>query len=661
MKSTSKSALALALLVLWMLVGCGRDDHAASSSERIGSSSAADTVLDTTGSSSGGSTAFGIDTGAPSLGAVITVPAADTLLKTVFFPTVSCFFCSTSADLNARLEVYAWNGTMTTGSAIYESGPIASVGGVLPTIDTGGVNLTAGSQYAVFLTSVVDASNGALAVAQSSGTIPGSALILTSAAKAAWGTTAWFVSAPSAFKFKMTFTTAISTTTTVTSSQPSSVVGEPITLTAAVVATTGTATGTVDFFDGATSLGTGTLDGLGHATLQTNAVTLGSHTITAHYDGAGSFVASTSIGITQTVAQASTTTTISSGSNPSLIGGSVTFTAMVSAASPSTGVPAGTVSFHEGATVLGTGTLSSGTATFTTTTLSIGPHDVVADYVATPDCAASSSAAVAQVVDGEGAMVTLISAPSPSTYGTAVVFIAVVTGSADIPTGTVTFTDGSTALGDATLATGVGTLSVPNLASGTHVVTAVYSGDAIYDPGNGSLSHVVGKAATTTTVASAINPAEVGDAVSFTATVSSPAAGFTGEVELFDGTTSIGKAMLSGGTAKVTTSTLVVAAHAVTAMYKGDANFAPSTSSALTETVNAKAAPATPPSTNDGGIDSDAGATDATSDAVDEGGGGGCSTSGRGTAGGHAELLFALGAVAIAIGRKRRRPRSASL
>jgi hypothetical protein len=90
-------------------------------------------------------------------------------------------------------------------------------------------------------------------------------------------------------------------------------------------------------------------------------------------------------------------------------------------------------------------------------------------------------------------------------------------------------------------------------------------------------------AATTTTIASSSPTSTLGQAVTFTATVSPSAA--TGVVEFFDGVNSLGTAGLSSGAASLTTATLAVGSHSITATYNGDPNYAGSTSSALTQTV----------------------------------------------------------------------------
>jgi len=147
-----------------------------------------------------------------------------------------------------------------------------------------------------------------------------------------------------------------------------------VTFTATVTGVT--PTGTVTFLDGATTLGTGTLSGSGTATFTTSALTTGSHAITAQYAGDANNTASTSNTVTQVVNKASTTTTVASSANPSSVGQAVTFTATVTGSTPT-----GTVTFFDGATALGTGTLSgAGTATFTTSALTLGNHAITAKY-----------------------------------------------------------------------------------------------------------------------------------------------------------------------------------------------------------------------------------------------------------------------------------------
>ena len=92
------------------------------------------------------------------------------------------------------------------------------------------------------------------------------------------------------------------TTTTVVSSQNPSTFGQPVTFTATVTpATSGTPTGTVNFKDGSTVIGSGTLNSSGQASFTTSSLTRGSHPITAVYKGDSNYKTSTSPVLTQVV------------------------------------------------------------------------------------------------------------------------------------------------------------------------------------------------------------------------------------------------------------------------------------------------------------------------------------------------------------------------
>jgi hypothetical protein len=117
------------------------------------------------------------------------------------------------------------------------------------------------------------------------------------------------------------------------------------------------------------------------------------------YGGDTNFNTSTSSTLSQVVNKASTTTTVTSSANPSVYGQSVMFTATVAAVSPGAGTPTGTVTFKDGSTVLGTGTLSGGVATYTTSTLALGTHSITVVYGGDTNFASSTSGALSQVVN----------------------------------------------------------------------------------------------------------------------------------------------------------------------------------------------------------------------------------------------------------------------
>lgn len=193
------------------------------------------------------------------------------------------------------------------------------------------------------------------------------------------------------------------TATTITRSSPSSVFGQSVTFTATVRATspaTGTPTGTVDFNDGATLLATVPVAPNGTAVYTTNSLSVGTHPIKAVYSGDSSFNTSTSALANQIVSKATTKVLLTSDVNPSSFGSPVTFTATITVNTPGGGIPdSGTVTFKRGAVVLGTATVdSSGTATFTTSTLGSGSNTITAVYSGNANYNASPAASIVQKV-----------------------------------------------------------------------------------------------------------------------------------------------------------------------------------------------------------------------------------------------------------------------
>ena len=335
---------------------------------------------------------------------------------------------------------------------------------------------------------------------------------------------------------QVTFSTPIikaDTSTAVTASGNPSVFGQAVTFTATVTATppgTGMPTGTVTFKDGAATLGTASLSA-GQASFTTASLSAVSHSITATYSGDGYFNISgtTASPFSQVVNPAGTVTTVASSVHPSVFGQSVSFTATVNAVAPGAGTPTGTVTFKDGATTLGTGSLSAGQATFSTSALGVASHSITAVYDGNSSFNASTSSAVSQVVNLSSSTTTLVSSANPSVAGQAVTFTATVSAVAPgsgTPGGTVTFKDGTTTLGTGTLSAGQATLTSSSLSVGSHSITAVYGGDDSYKTNTSSvLSQAVNKDASSIALSSSANPSVFGQAVTFTATLSAVAPG----------------------------------------------------------------------------------------------------------------------------------------
>ncbi len=226
----------------------------------------------------------------------------------------------------------------------------------------------------------------------------------------------------------------------------------------------------------------------GHASFATSALAAGSHSITAEYGGDGTYSASTSAALTQTVNKVGSTVSVGASVSPSLRGQSVTFTATVT---PSDAT--GTVTFTiDGASPPNNVVNMNGnTAQYAVANLSAGDHTIVAVYNGDGKYFGSTSADLGQTV-GKGATTLSVSgAPNPSKPGQAILFTAtlgVTAPAAGTPAGTVTFKDGAATLGSGAVSSGQASLSTAALTIGTHNVTANYSGDSQFKSSSNTTS-----------------------------------------------------------------------------------------------------------------------------------------------------------------------------
>ena len=357
--------------------------------------------------------------------------------------------------------------------------------------------------------------------------------------------------------------------TSVSSSISPSVFGQSVTLSVTVTASapgSGIPTGSVTFFDGGLTIGTAAL-GNGTASFTTSSLAIGTHSITTFYQGDGNFLGSSSASpaFPQQVNADATIATISSSVNPSAFGQTVIFTANVSSAAPGSGTPTGVVFFYLDGVQQPGETLNAGSATFSSaTTLSSGQHSVSVTYVGNADYLTSSSLTLTQIVNKVSTLTSAVTASvNPSTFGQSVTFTATVTPTAlgaALPTGLVTFLDGTNQLGTASLVGSTATLVISTLSGGSHSITASYAGDNNFTAStSGSpLTQTVDLASTTTSVvSSSANPSIVGEPVTLTASVSttvSPTIGVpSGSISFFDGSKLLGTSPISSGAASFIT------------------------------------------------------------------------------------------------------------
>jgi hypothetical protein len=293
------------------------------------------------------------------------------------------------------------------------------------------------------------------------------------------------------------------------------------------------------------------------------------------------------------VTAAATTTTLNTSTATAVIGQIETLTATVSSQA---GTPIGSVIFRDGATVLGFVPLDAAGQATVPVSLGIGTHALTASFSGSIGFADSDSAATAVTVNPAATTVALGSSVNPAGTGQAVTFtanVAAVAPGGGTPTGTVTFKDGNVVLGTVAVGTrGTATFTTSFAATGSHVITAVYSGDPIFLASSQVLTEQVNATpthkATTTALLASANPVVVGRAVTFTANVRDPSGTGTptGTVTFYVGNTVLARVALNAsGQARLTAVFGRAGQFTIRAVYSGDASFDASSQS-LIEQVN---------------------------------------------------------------------------
>ena len=315
---------------------------------------------------------------------------------------------------------------------------------------------------------------------------------------------------------------------------------------------------------------------------------VGSHTMSVKFTPTNTTDYTTATAtVTLTVGQTPTTLVLAASSLSPTLGSSITLTATATSIA---GTPTGAVTFYAGATSLGRGTVSGGVATLSTSALPVGLQSVTAVYGGSTNYASTTSNAVSVNVGQDAPSLTLSVSSAGSALGTKFTFTALLsnTVAGKTATGNVSFTvDGSLVATNA-LATNKATYAFTPSA-GMHTVTATYTGDSNYLAAtSNAITITVSKATPAIKLTSSSLTVKHGVSVTFTVKLSNTATSFppSGTVQFYDGVTQIGTGVMSGGTATFSSSTLSVGVHTITAMYPGDQNYEPLTSSEITETVN---------------------------------------------------------------------------
>jgi Bacterial Ig-like domain (group 3)/FG-GAP-like repeat len=293
---------------------------------------------------------------------------------------------------------------------------------------------------------------------------------------------------------------------------------------------------------------------------------------------------------------ATTTTTLGTSAPTTDFGQTVLLTATVHSQA---GVPVGTVTFLDGTTVLGTASVNATGQATLGVSLDVGSHALTVSFAGARGFGFtdSASAAVTETVNRATTTVALASSVNPAVTGQAVTFTAKVTAvapGAATPTGKVVFMDGNVVLETVGLgADGTATFTTSFAAAGGHVITAAYAGDVFnFVASSQTLTEQVNAPtthkATTTSLLATVNPARVGQAVTFTATVRDPSGTGTptGTVTFFVGNTVVARVTLdASGKARLTGFFSIAGRFTIRAVYSGDATFDASSQS-LIEQVN---------------------------------------------------------------------------
>ncbi|OQQ23584.1 hypothetical protein A6411_23380 [Prescottella equi] len=379
------------------------------------------------------------------------------------------------------------------------------------------------------------------------------------------------------------------TTTTLAAVAGPVTAGQSVTLTATV--TGGSQGDPVDFYDGTTKLGSGTLNASGVATFTWTSTTQGSHSLQARYLGTAK--ANPSDSAPQSVSVVVPTSMTVSAPSTALTGTAATLSATVT---PSNAV--GTVQFKDsGANIGSPQSVSNGTATLQHTFATAGSHSITAEFSGAGFVSSSAPAQTITVSVPDLATTTTLTVPQTARTGTEVTL------SADVApnpgSGTVQFKDNGAEIG-APVAISNGTAQLPHTFSsaGQHSITAVFSGAPGFTASSAAAQPVtvsVPDQATTTTLT--VPPtAETNQQVTLTANLDPTNA--SGTVQFKDNGTNIGSAVaVANGVAALQYSFATAGNHSVTAAFAGNAGFSNSSAAAQSVTVTTPVVPDAPTTT----------------------------------------------------------------
>jgi hypothetical protein len=511
-----------------------------------------------------------------------------------------------SADISFGVSVLYGNGDGT-----FQDGPTVplSENTSYPVLASG--DLTGGGLSGLIATNQGSGSVTVLVPAQTaqatlSGVMPDPGTHLVDASYGGDGNYSSSISATTLLSVPKTYTSLI-----LTASATSAQYSQPVTLTAKLSPYTAFGQSsdgeTITFYSGSSVLGTATLAS-GVATLNVTAFPPGNDVLTAAYAGDADLESSSSNQVTIAAGITTLTLTVSPAS-PEAAGQPVTLTATLSPYSAGSQSTNGeTITFYSGGVNLGTGTLASGVATFTTSNLPLGSDTLTAIFNGDSPYLASSTSNQLTVTVGvttltltvnpplniyspavAGQPITLTATLSPysagshSTDGETVTFTAVAEGTSGNPQLTLT----------GTLSGGVATVTTTSLLASVYQFSASYGGDTHFTSAASNTVWPYTVVAAQPELALTVNPinSTLGGPVKLTATLSGgdAAVNTNGEtINFYDsshGLTGLGTGTLASGVATLTVSSLPAGVNNLIAGYDGDADNNSASSNVAVESV----------------------------------------------------------------------------
>ena len=326
-------------------------------------------------------------------------------------------------------------------------------------------------------------------------------------------------------------------------------------------------------------------------TVLTGQITVGSPETSVNYravDKAGNVEATNTVTVPRAGAPLQTSITRVTPTSASTVAGKKVLLKITVVGSGA--APTGTVRITDGATLLGTTTLTKGEATYqaSASDIGVGQHTLTISYDGDPTYDVSSASTTITVAHAASATTVNVK-PATAAYDSAVTATVKVTAPSVVTTGTVTLLDGSTVVAAGQLnASGKASISLPTLKVGRHTLTASYAGDALVAASTSPAATItITKAPTTVTVTAPKVVANAGIPVTANVTAKPPTVEPTGKVTLTisasSGTTiETRSTKLTHGAAAIVLNGIPAGTYTLRVTYAGDSNTA---ASSVTKTL----------------------------------------------------------------------------